>query len=204
MRYQAALHSESLAAYRVPDLAAQPLKHENGTNGAAAPPQARPGCCQAAGCRCTSPPGRKRPVRSRSSFPGREGSAGSALPPAALRSNDGNTAAVPLACSNEVFMSARIFSPAKTAMQSGKAKTGHWVLEFDPEMRKKIDPLMGYTTSADMRSQIRLTFDTREEAVAYAEKEGLAYRVEEPKESKRRQISYAENFRYDRRTPWTH
>jgi gamma-glutamylcyclotransferase (GGCT)/AIG2-like uncharacterized protein YtfP len=101
-------------------------------------------------------------------------------------------------------MSARIFSPAKTAMQSGKAKTGHWVLEFDPETRKKIDPLMGYTTSGDMRSQIRLTFDTREEAVAYAEKEGLAYRVEEPKESKRRQISYAENFRYDRRTPWTH
>jgi hypothetical protein len=105
---------------------------------------------------------------------------------------------------NEVAMSARIFSPAKTAMQSGKAKTGHWVLEFDPEMRKKIDPLMGYTTSGDMRSQIRLTFDTREEAVAYAEKEGFAFRVEEPKETKRRQISYAENFRYDRRTPWTH
>ena len=59
-------------------------------------------------------------------------------------------------------MSARIFSPAKTAMQSGKAKTGHWVLEFDPESRKKIDPLMGYTTSGDMRSQIRLTFDTRD------------------------------------------
>jgi hypothetical protein len=151
-----------------------------------------------------------RPVHGRhlapsSSVARREGgTAGSALPPAALRSNDGNTAAVPLARSNEVFMSARIFSPAKTAMQSGRAKTGHWVLEFDPEMRKKIDPLMGYTTSADMRSQIRLTFDTREEAVAYAEKEGLAYRVEEPKESKRRQISYAENFRYDRRTPWTH
>ena len=63
-------------------------------------------------------------------------------------------------------MSARIFSPAKTAMQSGTAKTGHWVLEFDPEQRKKIDPLMGYTTSRDMKSQIRLTFDTREEAVA--------------------------------------
>ncbi len=101
-------------------------------------------------------------------------------------------------------MSARIFSPAKTAMQSGKAKTGHWVLEFDPAQRKKIDPLMGYTTSGDMLSQIRLSFDTREEAVAYAEKQGLAFRVEEPKETKRRQISYAENFRYDRRIPWTH
>ena len=106
--------------------------------------------------------------------------------------------------SNEVFMSARIFSPTKTAMQSGKAKTGYWVLEFAPEKPRTIDPLMGYTTSSDMRSQIRLVFDTREEAVAYAEKEGLAFRVEEPKETKRRQISYSDNFRFDRRTPWTH
>jgi hypothetical protein len=101
-------------------------------------------------------------------------------------------------------MSARIFSPAKTAMQSGKAKTGYWVLEFDPESPRTIDPLMGYTSSGDMKSQIRLTFDTREEAVAYAEKQGIAYRVEEPKPAKRRQISYAENFRYDRKIPWTH
>lgn len=101
-------------------------------------------------------------------------------------------------------MSARIFSPAKTAMQSGKAKTGYWVLEFDPETLRKIDPLMGYTTSRDMKSQIRLSFETKEEAVAYAEKQGIAYRVDEPKEAKRRQMSYAENFRYDRRTPWTH
>ena len=101
-------------------------------------------------------------------------------------------------------MSARIFSPAKTAMQSGKSKTGHWVLEFDPEKPRKIDPLMGYTTSSDMKSQIRLTFPTRDEAVAYAEKHGIVFRIEEPKESRRRQISYAENFRYDRKTPWTH
>ncbi|KQZ13523.1 MULTISPECIES: ETC complex I subunit [unclassified Mesorhizobium] len=101
-------------------------------------------------------------------------------------------------------MSARIFSPAKTAMQSGKAKTGYWVLEFDPETPRKIDPLMGYTTSRDMKSQIRLSFETKEEAIAYAEKQGIAYRVDEPKEAKRRQMSYAENFRYDRRTPWTH
>ena len=101
-------------------------------------------------------------------------------------------------------MSARIFSPAKTAMQSGKAKTGHWLLEFDPEQPRKIDPLMGYTTSGDMKRQIRLAFPTREEAVAYAEKHGIVFRVEEPKEAKRRQISYAENFRYDRKIPWTH
>ena len=101
-------------------------------------------------------------------------------------------------------MSARIFSPAKTAMQSGKAKTGYWVLEFELKKPKRIDPLMGYTTSADTREQVRLTFATRDEAVAYAEKEGLDFRVEEPKEAKRRQISYAENFRYDRKIPWTH
>jgi hypothetical protein len=101
-------------------------------------------------------------------------------------------------------MSARIYSPAKTAMQSGKAKTGYWVLEFEPEQPRKIDPLMGYTTSGDMKSQIRLTFPSLEEAVAYATKNGLAFRIQEPKEARRRQISYAENFRYDRRTPWTH
>ena len=73
-------------------------------------------------------------------------------------------------------MSARIFSPAKTAMQSGKAKTGSWVLEFEPEQPRKIDPLMGYTSSGDMKSQIKLVFDTKEEAVAYAEKHGIAFR----------------------------
>jgi hypothetical protein len=101
-------------------------------------------------------------------------------------------------------MSARIFSPAKTAMQSGQAKTGRWVLDFDPETPRKIDPLMGYTTSSDMRSQIRLTFETKEEAIAYAEKHGIDFRVQEPKEPKRRQISYTDNFRYDRKIPWTH
>ncbi len=101
-------------------------------------------------------------------------------------------------------MSARIFSPAKTAMQSGKAKTGQWVLEFDPAVPRKIDPLMGYTSSRDMKSQIKLVFETQEEAVAYAEKNGISFRVQEPKQTKRRQISYAENFRYDRKIPWTH
>jgi hypothetical protein len=89
-------------------------------------------------------------------------------------------------------------------MQSGTAKTRHWVLEFEPEQPRRIDPLMGYTSSGDMKSQIRLTFDTKEEAIAYATRNGIAFRVEEPKKPKRRQISYAENFRYDRKIPWTH
>jgi|SRR5690606_11898895 len=101
-------------------------------------------------------------------------------------------------------MSARIYSPARNAMQSGTAKTGHWVLEFEPEEPRKIDPLMGYTSSGDMKSQIRLTFPTKEEAIAYATKNGIAFQVYEPKPVKRRQISYADNFRYDRKIPWTH
>ena len=101
-------------------------------------------------------------------------------------------------------MSARIYSPARTAMQSGKAKTGHWVLEFEPESPRKIDPLMGYTTSGDMKSQLRLTFETAEAAVGYAERNGIPYRLDVPKEPKRRQMSYSDNFRYDRKMPWTH
>ncbi|MDN2564991.1 ETC complex I subunit [Aquibium sp. A9E412] len=101
-------------------------------------------------------------------------------------------------------MAARIYSPSRTAMQSGSAKTGHWVLEFEPETPRTIDPLMGYTSSRDMRRQVRLTFETKEEAVAYARRNGIAFRLEEAKPPKRRQISYAENFRYDRKVPWTH
>jgi hypothetical protein len=101
-------------------------------------------------------------------------------------------------------MSARIFSPSRTAMQSGQAKTGYWVLEFEQESPLKIEPLMGYTSSSDTRRQVRLSFETLEAATAYAEKNGIAFRVEKPKEAHRRQISYAENFRYDRKVPWTH
>ncbi|WP_306118372.1 MULTISPECIES: ETC complex I subunit [unclassified Roseitalea] len=100
--------------------------------------------------------------------------------------------------------SARIYSPAKTAMQSGKAKTGRWILEFDRQSPRRVDPLMGYTSSSDMHSQVRLTFATRDAAIAYAQKHKIAYRVEEPHVPKRRRQAYADNFRHDRRTPWTH
>lgn len=101
-------------------------------------------------------------------------------------------------------MAARIYRPAKTAMQSGKAKTEAWMLEFEPEQPRRVEPLMGYTSSGDMKSQIRLSFETREEAIAYAEKNGIAYCVQEPKETRRRVVSYSENFRFDRKQPWTH
>lgn len=101
-------------------------------------------------------------------------------------------------------MSARIYRPSKTAMQSGRAKTHLWLLEFDPEMPRTIDPLMGWTSSRDMKSQIRLRFETKEEAIAYAEKHGIAYHVHEPQERTPRKIAYADNFKADRRVPWSH
>ncbi len=78
-------------------------------------------------------------------------------------------------------MIARIYKPAKTAMQSGTANTKEWVLDFEPEQPREIEPLMGWTSSGDMAQQIRLRFDTAEEAVAYCERHGIAYQVFAPK-----------------------
>ncbi len=101
-------------------------------------------------------------------------------------------------------MVALIYRPAKTAMQSGFAKTEKWVLEYEPETPRVVEPLMGYTSSSDMRSQIKLLFETKEEAVSYAVKYGIPHRIEEPQTAKRRVISYSDNFKYDRTQPWTH
>ncbi|RCL04024.1 MAG: NADH-ubiquinone oxidoreductase [Candidatus Tokpelaia sp. JSC189] len=101
-------------------------------------------------------------------------------------------------------MVARIYSPAKTAMQSGKAKTNFWLLEYEPETAMLIEPLMGYTSSSDVKSQIALRFCTKEEAVAFACRYGIVYRLEELHKLKRRKISYSDNFRTDRKQPWTH
>ena len=101
-------------------------------------------------------------------------------------------------------MTARIYKPAKTAMQSGTAKTKEWVLDFEPEQPREIEPLMGWTSSVDMRQQVQLRFDTSEEAIAYCERHGIAYQVFEHKTSTRRGISYADNFAANRRDPWTH
>ena len=101
-------------------------------------------------------------------------------------------------------MTARIFRPSKNAMQSGRAKTHDWVLEFDQETPRSVDPLMGYTSSGDMRQQVRLKFETQEEAVAYAKRNGIAYRVIEPHGRKEKRFSYSDNFKYDRVGVWTH
>jgi hypothetical protein len=101
-------------------------------------------------------------------------------------------------------MTARIFKPARTAMQSGEARTKEWVLEFAPASPRSADPLMGWTSSRDTQTQVRLEFDTKEEAIAYATREGLAYTVADPKPRKPIRKSYADNFRYGRIGNWTH
>ena len=101
-------------------------------------------------------------------------------------------------------MIARIYKPAKTAMQSGTAKTKEWVLEYEPEAPRAVEPLMGWTSSGDMRQQVKLRFATRDEAIAYCERHGIAYQLAAPKPAVRRTMSYSDNFAYNRRTPWTH
>jgi hypothetical protein len=101
-------------------------------------------------------------------------------------------------------MSARIYKPSKTAMQSGQAGTKDWALDFEPEEAPQIEPLMGWTSSGDMRQQLRLRFASKEEAVAYCERHGIAYQVFESKLATRRAMSYSDNFAFNRRDAWTH
>ncbi|MCP5088229.1 MAG: ETC complex I subunit [Rhodobacteraceae bacterium] len=103
-------------------------------------------------------------------------------------------------------MQARIYQPARNAMQSGQAKTKNWVMEFVPAQTRQIDPLMGWTGSGDMNSQVRLTFDSKEAAIDYAKENGIACSVTEPQKRKHivRSGGYGENFATNRRAIWTH
>ncbi len=101
-------------------------------------------------------------------------------------------------------MIARIYQPAKTAMQSGAAKTRHWVLEYEPEVPREAEPLMGWTASSDMKQQLRLTFPTKEDAIDYATKYGIPYRLHEPHKRRKLKKAYADNFKFGRVVSWTH
>ena len=101
-------------------------------------------------------------------------------------------------------MVARIYRPAKTAMQSGKAKAKDWRLDFEPESARLPDPLIGWAQSKDMKGEVSLSFETREEAIAYAQTHGIAFRLLEPKPVKRILKTYADNFAVNRKQPWTH
>lgn len=101
-------------------------------------------------------------------------------------------------------MGARIFLPPKSAMQSGLANTKKWVLEYVPAEKRKLDLLMGWVSSGDTQRQLRLEFDSKEEAISYAEREGIAYQLEEPMPRAMKPKSYAENFSFTRKSNWTH
>jgi ETC complex I subunit conserved region len=92
---------------------------------------------------------------------------------------------------------ARIFKPAKTAMQSG-ARTRKWVLAYEPATRRQPDPLMGWTSAEDTLNEVQLHFDAKEDAVAFANKNRLDYTVVPPQLTTEKPKSYADNFRYDR------
>ena len=103
-------------------------------------------------------------------------------------------------------MRVRIYQPARNAMQSGTARTRQWVLEFPQADQRDIDPLMGWTSSDDTQSQVRLRFETREAAQAYAAEKGIEYDLVEPKprRANMRPRGYGENFATDRKGAWTH
>lgn len=103
-------------------------------------------------------------------------------------------------------MRARIYQPARNAMTSGQARTSAWVLEFAPEEKREIDPLMGWTGSPDTQSQVRLRFSSKEAALDYAREHGIEATVLTPHKRKHnvRPGGYGENFAPDRRATWTH
>lgn len=103
-------------------------------------------------------------------------------------------------------MRARIYQPARTAMQSGVGKTRLWVLEYAPASTRTVDPLMGWTSSSDTQTQVKLRFDSREAALSYAASKGIEAEVIEPKPRKPnvRAGGYGENFATSRRGAWTH
>lgn len=101
-------------------------------------------------------------------------------------------------------MTARIYKPSKNAMQSGQGRSKEWVFEYEPAAPREIDPLMGWTSSTDTQSQVHLRFDSKEDAIAYATRNGIPYSVQEEAQKTMRKKSYAENFAYGRRKMWTH
>jgi hypothetical protein len=102
-------------------------------------------------------------------------------------------------------MFAKIYQPAKTAMQSGKGKTGAWLLEFEAEAARRIDPLMGWTSADETTpGQVKLSFETKDAAVQYAESRKIPYQVVEPRRATPVAKAYSDNFAFRRRKPWTH
>jgi len=92
-------------------------------------------------------------------------------------------------------MTARIYQQPKSAMQSGRAKTDTWVLEFERSEALRPDPLMGWTGSGDTQAQVRLKFPTKQAAKAYAEKHQIVARVHATPPKTLKIQAYADNFK---------
>ena len=101
-------------------------------------------------------------------------------------------------------MTIKIFKPAKTAMQSGRGKTKQWLAEYVSDVDNVKDSLMGWNSSLDTQSQIKVFFETKEQAIAWAKNSNYQFYVEEPKIKKIKPKSYASNFDINRKEPWTH
>ena len=101
-------------------------------------------------------------------------------------------------------MTIKIYKPSKTSMQSGSKKTKKWLAEFISDVDNTKDSLMGWNSSLDTNSQIKVFFDTKEKAILWAEKNNYQYFIEEPKVRKIKPKNYASNFDMNRKEPWTH
>ena len=92
-------------------------------------------------------------------------------------------------------MPARLYQRYRNAMQSGKARTGEWVLEFESRTPKRPDPLTGWSGGAETQEQVKLTFPSVAAAQAYAERNHIDYHLVPPAQPKLRLQSYADNFK---------
>jgi hypothetical protein len=101
-------------------------------------------------------------------------------------------------------MLARIYRPAKSAMQAGKARAGSWLLEFEPRLAPRPDALMGWISSADPSGQVRIHFESKQAAIAFARAHDIPHQVIEPPDAKRQIKAYSDNFAFRRREPWSH
>jgi hypothetical protein len=101
-------------------------------------------------------------------------------------------------------MPARIYKPSRSAMQSGKGKSQDWMLEFEQASPRVADPLMGWTSSSDTTTQVKLKFASREDAESYAQRKGIAYTVQTDAPVKQQKKSYSDNFKFGRTENWTH
>ncbi len=101
-------------------------------------------------------------------------------------------------------MTIKIYKPSKTAMQSGQGKTKQWLAEYISDVDIFKDTLMGWNSSLDTESQIKIFFETKEQAISWAKKNNYQFFVEDPKLKKIKPKSYASNFDMNRKEPWTH